>query len=42
MTKCMNVDKAKGVCKDGAGGVLWFLPTPMGKRREFMYVCMYV
>ena len=21
-----------------AGGVLWFLPTPMGKRREFMYV----
>ena len=23
-----------------AGGVLWFLPTPMRKRREFMYVCM--
>ena len=21
------------------GGVLWFLPTLMGKRREFMYVC---
>ena len=24
-----------------AGGVQWFLPTPMGKRREFMYVCVY-
>ena len=38
----MNVDEAKGVpiyLKILAGGVLWFLPTPMGNSREFMYVC---
>ena len=40
MTRCMNVDEAKGVAvRIVAGGVLWFLPTPLGKRREFMYVC---
>ena len=36
MIKCMNVDEARGVCKEAS------LPISMGKRREFMYVCMYV
>ena len=35
----VNVDEARGVCKGHrlvAGGVLWVLPTPLGKRCEFM------
>ena len=40
MTRCMNVDEAKGVCKDRSR---WrsvvSAYAPMGKRREFMYVC---
>ena len=38
MTRCMNVDEAKGLCKDRSI-VLWFPPTLMGKSRD---VCMYV
>ena len=36
MTRCMNVDEAKGV----AGGVLWFLPTPWEKGVSLLYVCI--
>ena len=37
----MDVDEARGVCKDLSR---WcsVVSTPMGKRREFMYVCIYL
>ena len=38
MIRCMNVDEARGVGKDRAGGVL--APTSMGKRCEFMFACL--
>ena len=41
MTRCMDVDKAKGVCKDRSRCVLWFLPTSMGKGLA-LCMCMYV
>ena len=37
----INVDEAKEYVRIVAGGVPWFLPTPMGKRREYTYVCMF-
>ena len=41
MIKCMTVDEARGVCKDGSrwGSVVSAYANE--KRREFMYVCKY-
>ena len=40
MIRCLDMDEARG--RIVAGGILEILSTPMGKRREFMYVCAYV
>ena len=41
MTRCMNVDEAKRVCKDRSRWRSVVSAYSHGKRREFMYV-MYV
>ena len=41
MTRCMNVGEAKGVCKDRSRWRSVVSAYAMGKRREFMYVCIF-
>ena len=36
----MNVDEAKGVCKDRSWWRSVVSAYPHGKKREFMYICM--
>ena len=36
----MNMDEARGVCKDRSKWRSIVSAYPVGKRREFMYVCI--
>ena len=40
MIRCMNVDEARGVCKDRSRWRSVVLPTAMGKGRKSMHVCI--
>ena len=41
MIRCMNVDEAIGVCEDRSRWRSEVSAYLRGKKREFMYVCMY-
>lgn len=42
MTRCMDVNEAKGVCKNCSRWRSIVSAYPMGKRHEFMYISMFV